>query len=92
MILSNDCFLYNKCKKYNNDDCVLDDSHFCIKLFKLDYLYSESLLSDTQREYIPLRIDADGTDREEFLLLKSIEENIEKFVSKGSSLYMSVAK
>ena len=88
MILSNDCFLYNRCKKYNNDDCILEDNHFCIKLFKLDYLYNESLLNPSQREYIPLRIDADGTDREEFITLKKIEENIEQFVSSGSSLYL----
>lgn len=88
MILSNDCFIYDKCKKYNKGECNLEDNRFCIKLFKLDYLYNESLLTQNQRRYIPLRIDADGTDREEFAKLKNIEKDIEKFVNKGSSLYI----
>jgi DNA replication protein DnaC len=66
----------------------LEDNQFCIKLFKLDYLYTESLLTPAQREYVALRIDADGTDREEFIRLKEIENNIEKFVADGSSLYI----
>ena len=88
MILSNDCFLSDGCKKFNMGNCNPDEEHFCIKLFKLDYLYKESLLSTAQREYVALRIDADGTDRNEFLLLKKIEQNIEKFVNTGSSLYI----
>ena len=88
MILSNDCFLYDKCKKFNNKECNLEDKIFCIKLFKLDYLYNESLLTDQQRRYIALRIDADGTDRDEFLRLKDIESNIENFIENGESLYI----
>lgn len=88
MILSNDCFLYNNCKKFNSGNCKLENNEFCIKLFKLDYLYRESLLSERQREYVALRIDADGTDREEFLQLKNIENNIEEFVNSGNSLYI----
>ena len=88
MILSNECFLYEQCKKFKNKDCNLSDDSFCIKLFKLDYLYNESLLTQQQREYKVLRIDADGTDREEFLQLKDIETNIEKFVDNGNSLYI----
>ena len=88
MILSNDCFLYDNCKKFKNNDCKIEDNSFCIKLFKLDYLYNESLLTQQQREYKALRIDADGTDREEFLCLKNIETNIEKFVTNGDSLYI----
>lgn len=67
---------------------MLEDTQFCIKLFKLDYLYNESLLTSSQREYVALRIDADGTDREEFIKLKEIENNIEQFVTDGSSLYI----
>lgn len=88
MILSNECFLYDNCKKYKNGDCKLDGSQFCIKLFRLDYLYKESLLTEKQKEYIALRIDADGTDRDVFLKLKNIENNIEDFVKNGNSLYL----
>lgn len=88
MIMANECFLYDSCKKYKTGNCSLTENEFCIKLFKLNYLYEESLLSKNQREYIALRIDADGTDREEFLYLKGIENNIEAFVSSGESLYI----
>lgn len=88
MILSNDCFLYDRCKKFNNKECNPEDGIFCIKLFKLDYLYNESLLTDLQRKYLALRIDADGTDRDEFLRLKNIESNIEDFIKNGESLYI----
>ena len=88
MILSDKCFLQDSCKKFKMGNCSPMDSQFCIKLFKLDYLYKESLLSEQQREYVALRIDADGTDREEFLKLKAIENDIENFVKGGSSLYI----
>lgn len=88
MILSKECFLYDSCKKYKLGKCNLEDDQFCIKLFKLDYLYQESLLTKAQREYVALRIDADGTDREEFIQLKNIENSIEEFVKSGSSLYI----
>lgn len=88
MILSNECFLYDSCKKFKSGNCSVEPPEFCIKLFKLDYLYRESLLSEQQRKYVGLRIDADGTDREEFLQLKNIENNIEEFVNNGNSLYI----
>ena len=88
MIMSDSCFIYDGCKKYQSGECKLQEDEFCIKLYKLDYLYSESLLTQSQRNYIPLRIDADGTDREEFSTLKVIENNIEQFVETGSSLYI----
>lgn len=88
MIFSKDCFLYDSCKKHKTGQCNLDDNQFCIKLFKLDYLYNESLLTPNQREYVALRIDADGTDRDEFVYLKGIENTIEEFVNKGKSLYI----
>lgn len=86
MILSDECFLKNRCKKFAEGTCLSDS--FCIKLFKLDYLYNEALLSKEQRQYMSLRIDADGTDRDVFSKLKDIEENIVSFVNNGSSLYM----
>ena len=90
MITSKDCYLFNNCKKHKNGECSLDDS-FCIKLFKLNYLYDEALMSEKQRRFTSLRIDADGTDRSQFLLLKSIENNIESFVNNGKNLYIHSA-
>lgn len=88
MITSKDCYIFDNCKKYKNEKCHLEDDGFCIKLFKLNYLYEESLLSHKQRVYTPLRIDADGTDREAFLKLKDIENSIEKFIANGENLYL----
>ena len=88
MILSKDCFLYDSCKKHMAGKCNTEDNQFCIKLFKLDYLYNESLLTANQREYVALRIDADGTDRDEFIYLKGVENSIEEFVNNGKSLYI----
>lgn len=91
MITSNECWLKNSCKKYNNQDreceCRNNDC-FCIKLFKLDALYQSTLLSKSQRQHIQLRVDADGTDRAAFLKLKNIEDNIEDFIDKGKNLYI----
>ena len=88
MILSNDCYLRDRCNKNIKGNCSIDNVEFCPKLFKLDYLYNESLLSNEQRKYTALRIDADGTDKEQFLKLKEIETNIENFVKSGNNLYI----
>lgn len=91
MITSKECYLTNSCGKYASGKCNIGDDAFCIKLFKLNYLYDESLLSDKQRTYTPLHIDSDGTDRGQFLQLKQISENIEKFVANGDNLYIHSA-
>lgn len=89
MILSDSCYLRSQCNKYvsGNDECT-KDNQFCIKLFKLDYLYNEALLSETQRKHIDLYVDADNTDKEIFLQLKDIQNNIVEFVNKGNNLYL----
>ena len=88
MITSKYCYLYGNCKKHTNNNCIMEDDAFCVKLFKLDYLYNESLLSDKQRTFTPLYIDADGTDREAFLKLKGIETSIVDFVGNGENLFL----
>lgn len=74
--------------KYARGLCKSDDNDFCIKLFKIDALYNLSLISDQQRKYVSLRIDANGTDREEFVQLKDLETNIVSFVNSGKNLYL----
>lgn len=88
MITSRDCYLLDRCKKYSDGLCDIGQDEFCIKLFKLNYLYDESLMSEKQRRYTPLRIDSDGTDKEQFIQLKKIEEDIEMFVNSGENLYL----
>lgn len=76
------CWLYDKC---NHRDC---DKDFCLRKYKLDYLYSNSLLSNTQRKPFTLFVDQDGTDLAEFQQLAEIQKNIEEFVAAGKNLYL----
>lgn len=88
MIERKDCYLYKTCKKAQNGECHHSDSSFCQKLFRVDKLFNESLVSNKQRVRLELRLDADGTDREEFTKLKGIEKNIEDFVKNGNNVYI----
>jgi DNA replication protein DnaC len=88
MITSKECYIYDKCKKYQNNNCALKDDVFCIKLFKLNHLFDEALMSEKQRIYTPLYPDKDGTDRDKFIKLKEIETNIESFVTNGENLFI----
>lgn len=83
MIEPKNCWI-NECK--DNPKCK--QSNFCMKLFKLDYLYNQALLTPTQRKHLDLRIDSDGTDRDIFIELKNIENNIQSFVNSGKNLYL----
>ena len=89
MQLSTSCYLKDTCWKFQNTDKTCQEKDiFCPRLFRMNYLYDQSLLSLKQRQHKPLRLDADGTDRNEFNKLKSIEDNIEKFVNTGTNLYI----
>lgn len=89
MIFSNDCYLRETCWKYNNKDAECKhDNIYCPRLFRMDFLFEQSLMSLKQRQHQYLHLDADGTDRDAFNSLKNIEDNIEQFVSKGQNLYI----
>lgn len=75
------CYLYDRC---NHTDC----DTFCMRKYKMDFLYEQSLLTEKQREKISLYIDNDGSDLEAFENLKSIQDNILDFVNKGDNLYI----
>lgn len=85
MSICDSCFTNHKCAKYAKGERL---GTFCIKNFKLSSLYDLALVSEKQRKHINLRIDEDGTDREQFLYLKQIEENIHQFVKDGRNLYL----
>lgn len=74
IVLSESCYLQDSCWKYMNDETAPCKSGnvFCPKFFRTNYLFDESLMSVKQRIHIPLRPDADGTDREEFIKLKKL--------------------
>lgn len=79
------CFLYDVC---NHLDC---DKDFCIRKYKMDSLYTAALMTDSQKQHLVLKVDADGTDLEEFKQLAEIEKNIDKFVAEGKNLYLHSA-
>ena len=83
MLEQKNCPYRDKCLK--KDAC---ESEFCIKLFKLNSLWDNALMTDLQRKHVALRIDSDGTDKSEFLYLKDVEENISNFVTQGLNLYI----
>ena len=85
MITNDQCWMRDMCIKGRANQCP---SPFCIKLFKIDNLYSQALISEKQRKHVNLRIDADGSDKDAFKILKGIEENIETFISEGQNLYL----
>ena len=76
----------SECQKYLQGKCK--DNSFCVKLFKLEQLYNLGLFSDVQRKHLDLRIDNDGTDRQQFEMLKNIEDNIVSFVTQGKNIYL----
>ena len=78
------CYLKASC---NGKDC----DTFCIRKYKMDSLYSAALITDSQKQHIALRVDADGTDLEQFKQLAGIEQNICKFIEEGKNLYLHSA-
>lgn len=91
MITSKDCWLKDTCKKYIDDtkscECRYDDI-FCMKLFKLDNLYNNSLLTNAQRKKITLYLDKNKKDEKCFRELQDIERNIVSFVEEGKNIYI----
>ena len=79
------CYMYDRC---NRKDC---ESDFCIRKYKMDSLYSAALMTESQKQHIALRVDADGTDLEQFKQLAGIEQNISKFIEEGKNLYLHSA-
>ena len=59
-----------------------------MKLFRTNFLFDQALLTQDQRIKFPLRIDANGADREVFQRLQTVEADIENFVNSGSCAYI----
>lgn len=90
LITSDDCYLKDRCWKYQSNpsaECKFSNI-YCPKLFRINFLYDEALLTAKQRQHLILRIDEDGTDRDAFSQLKAVEDNIEQFVTSGANLYL----
>lgn len=72
-------------QKCNGKDCASD---FCLRKFKLEYLFDYALIPESQRRYFKLVTDEDGTDYKEFTKLAGIEQDAENFVKEGRNLYI----
>ena len=86
ILLSNNCPFKDQCAKYKRKNCV--DNSFCVKLFKLESLFNNSLLPKNKWSRFSLYIDKDETDKEEFQELAYIEKTIKDFIQKGKNLYL----
>jgi DNA replication protein DnaC len=57
----------------------------------MDSLYTAALMSESQKKRVALKVDADGTDLEQFKQLSAIENDIVNFVKEGKNLYLHSA-
>lgn len=78
---SKNCWLKNNCKQLH-----CDDPNGCMILYKLDFLYNQANVPLKLREPLILKVDADGTDLEEFKQLKQIQDNVLEFINNGEQL------
>lgn len=89
MITSKDCWFKDTCKKYNDPskecECRYNDS-FCIKLFKMDNLYENSLLTFQQRKRVNFILRENEPDNLKYLELRKIEKNIVNVVNNGENI------
>lgn len=97
MILSNDCWMRDTCGKIKkgNTECLQADL-FCKKLFRVDYLFNQSLLSIPQRKRVNFTFDTGYKDEAHDLqqikeIIIPIEEDIETFVNSGRNVYIHSA-
>ena len=75
------CFLYDNC---NHIDC----DGFCLKRYKLNYLYDEATISEKQRKYTALYLDNNKVDLEAFKTLSNFQTNIVDTVNNGTNIYI----
>ena len=76
-----DCWLYNEC---NHRDCET----FCMRKFKLNFLYESAFISTQQRTRISLYMDKDKSDLKAFTVLGNIANEIVDFVNQGKNLWI----
>lgn len=80
------CYLEDSCKL---DTCnYVKDDDVCIRFFKINFLFDKALLSEHNKKNIRLILDQDGTDRDEYERLSSIQKKIKNWVQTGNNLYL----
>lgn len=85
MILKEDCYLKDNCKKFKNNTCTED---FCIRLFNIDTLYNKAQLSEIQKQPVNLTLEVNDPDEMAFFRLNQIEQGIQEYVKTGNNLYI----
>lgn len=75
------CWMRDTC---NQSQC---DS-FCMKRFKLSHLYDNALIPEDKRRHMPLLLDDDMKDYENFKFLSNISASIYDKVKEGMNLYL----
>ena len=75
------CWLYDEC---NHIDC----DKFCMRKYKLDFLYDKAGISLQQRKRAKFVLDPEKTDLDAFNRLKTISNDIVNWVDNGYNLYI----
>lgn len=88
LITSDKCYVRDGCKKQSQNTC---NELFCIRLYKIDELYNNSLLTFTQRQPLKLMLDNNLVDEGAYTLLQSYQQNIVSFVESGNNIYIHSA-
>lgn len=78
----------DKCWYKKICDCSKCGETFCIRHYKMDCLVSMACLEGNQRYPIRLVLDSDKVDKEAFLQLKEIQQNIHNFIATGKNLFI----
>jgi DNA replication protein DnaC len=74
------CWYKDVCDKSKCGD------NFCIRHYKMDSLTHMATMEGKQKYPIQLRLDSDGADKEAFVQLKLIQNDISNFVNQGKNL------
>lgn len=85
LITKEECYVQAGCKKFIQNTC---DELFCIRLYKIDELYNQSLLSQQQRLPIKLRLDENRIDEIPYTILKEYQQDILNVVNNGDNIYI----
>lgn len=79
----------------DNDNCWMKDScshadcdTFCLKHFKLDYLFDEALIPHEMRKKPEFYLYTNDPDEDVYDYLSSVSNNILEFVGSGKNLYL----
>lgn len=80
--------MIDNCPYKNNCNGIDCDQDFCMRKYRLDCLYDNSLLTSKQKQVGKLFTDKDGTDLHEFQQLAAIEKKMDEFVASGANLYL----